>query len=77
MRKRVSFIKGVYQNEYLKRYRLKKQQKELMRRYAILEELQTEHSGDEYFYRGIQKEMDALDEQAEHIRGILEGRWDE
>lgn len=61
----------------LKRYRLKKQQKELMRRYAILEELQTEHSGDEYFYRGIQKEMDALDEQAEHIRGILEGRWDE
>lgn len=59
----------------LKRYRLKKQQKELMRRYAILEELQTEHGGDEYFYRGIQKEMDALDEQAEHIRGILEGRW--
>lgn len=51
--------------------------KSRMRRYAILEELQTEHSGDEYFYRGIQKEMDALDEQAEHIRGILEGRWDE
>ena len=59
----------------LTRYRLKKQQKELMRRYAILEQLQTEHSGDEYFYRCTQKEMDALDEQAEHIRGIFEGRW--
>ena len=59
----------------LKRYRLKKQQKELMRRYAILEQLQTEHSGDEYFYRYAQKEMDALDSEAEHIRGILEGRW--
>ncbi len=58
-----------------KKYRLKKQQKELVRRYAILEQLQTEHSGDEYFYRCTQKEMDALDEQAEHIRGILEGRW--
>ncbi|MBO5146236.1 MAG: hypothetical protein J6C19_12000 [Lachnospiraceae bacterium] len=59
----------------LKRYRLKKQQKELMRRYIILEQLQTERSKDEYFYRCTQKEMDALDEQAEHIRGILEGRW--
>ena len=58
----------------LKRYRLKKQQKELMRRYAILEQLQTEHSDDEYFYRCTQKEMDALDEQAEHIRGIFEGQ---
>lgn len=59
----------------LKRYRLKKQQKELMRRYAILEQLQTEHSGDEYFYRCTQKEMDTLDEEAEYIRGIFEGRW--
>lgn len=60
-----------------RKHQLKKQQRDLIRRYAILEQLQTEHSGDEYFYRGIQKEMDALDEQAEHIRGILEGRWDE
>ena len=60
----------------LKRYRLKKQQKELVRRYAILEQLQTEHSGDEYFYRYAQKEMDAIDEEAEHIWGILEGRWE-
>ena len=48
-----------------------------MCRYTILEQLQTEHSEDEYFHRCTQKEMDALDEQAEHIRGVLEGRWDE
>ena len=59
----------------LKRYQLEKQQKELMRRYTILEQLQTEHSEDEYFYRCTQKEMDALDSEAEYIRGILEGRW--
>lgn len=59
----------------LKRYRLKKQQKALMRKYAIYEQLQTEHSENEYFYHYTQKEMDALNEQAEHIRGILEGRW--
>ena len=58
-----------------KKHQLKKQQRVLMRRYAILEQLQTEPSEDEYFYRCTQKEMDALDEQAEHIRGILEGRW--
>lgn len=61
----------------LKRYRLKKQQKAIMYRYAILEELQTEHSKDERFYEYIQGEMDALDREAEHIRGILEGRWNE
>ena len=60
----------------LKRYQLEKTAKELMRRYTILEQLQTEHSEDEYFYRCTQKEMDALDEQAEHIRGILEGWWE-
>ncbi|MDE7177061.1 MAG: hypothetical protein K2O59_04535 [Lachnospiraceae bacterium] len=58
----------------IKRYKLKKCQKELMRRYAIMEHLQTEHSQDEYFYKYTQKEMDAIDEQAEHIRGILEGK---
>lgn len=61
----------------LKRYQLKKQQRELMRKYAIMEQLQTEHSEDEYFYKYTQREMDALDEQMEHIRGILEGRWEE
>lgn len=39
----------------LKRYRLKKQQKALTRKYAIYEQLQTEHSGDEHFYRCMQK----------------------
>ena len=60
----------------LKRYRLRKQQKALMQKREIYEHLQTEHSDDEYFYRCTQKEMNALDEQAEHIRGILEGRWE-
>lgn len=54
---------------------MRKQQKALMQKREIYERLQTEHSDDEYFYRCTQKEMDALDEQAEHIRGILEGRW--
>lgn len=61
----------------IKRYRLKKQQRVLMEKRAVYEGLQTEHSGDEHFYRCTQKEMDALDEQAEYIRGILEGRWSE
>lgn len=61
----------------LKRYRLKEQQKALMRRYAILEEMQTEHSEDEHFYEYTQREMDALDREAEHIRGLLEGRCNE
>lgn len=61
----------------LKRHRLKKQQNALMQKRDIYEQLQTEHSEDEYFYKYTQCEMDALDEQAEHIRGILEGRWNE
>ena len=59
----------------LKRYRLRKQQKALMQKREIYERLQTEHGEDEYFYHYTQKEMDALDSEAEHIRGILEGRW--
>lgn len=60
-----------------KRYRLKKQQKALMQKREIYERLQTEHNTNEYCYRYIQRKMDALDEQAERIRGILEGRWNE
>ena len=58
----------------LKRYRLRKKQKALMQKREIYERLQTEHSENEYFYHYTQKEMDALNEQAEHIRGVLEGR---
>ena len=59
----------------LKRYRLKKQQRALMKKREVYEHLQTEHGENEYFYHYAQKETDALDEQAEYIRGILEGRW--
>lgn len=61
----------------LKRCRLKKQQRELIQKRDIYERLQTEHSDDEYFYKYAQSEMDALDEKADRIRGILEGRWNE
>lgn len=56
----------------LKRYRLRKQQKALMQKREIYERLQTEHSDDEYFYRCTQKEMDAIAEEAEQIRHVLE-----
>jgi len=61
----------------LKRYRLKKQQKALMQKREIYERLKTEHSDNECCYKYMQRKMDALDEQAEHIRGLLEGRWNE
>ena len=61
----------------LKRYRLKKQQRALMQQRDIYERLQTEYCQDEYCYMYTQHEMDTLDEQAEHIRGMLDGRWSE
>ena len=57
---------------FLKRYQLEKRQRELMKKRDIYERLQTEHSKDIY----TQRVMDALDEKAEQIRGLLEGRWD-
>ena len=59
----------------LKKYRLRKQQQILMQEREVCERLQTEHSKDKDFYRYIQAKMDSLNEEAEHIRGILEGRW--
>ena len=59
----------------IKRYMLKKQQKELMRIREVYAKLQTEGSGDECFCRYMQNRIDDLDEQTEHIRGVLEGRW--
>ena len=58
-----------------KRYLLKTKLRVFMRKYAALENLQTEHSDDEQFYHYLQHKMDALDEKAERIREILEGRW--
>lgn len=46
-----------------------------MQKRDIYERLQTEHNDDEHFQKYIQHEMDALDEEAEIIRGILERRW--
>lgn len=61
----------------LKKYRLKKQQKALMQKREIYERLQTEHNDDEFFQKYIQHEMDALNDKAEFIREILEGRWND
>lgn len=60
---------------FMKRYRLKKRQAELMMAYSILEQLQTEHSEDERFCGYMQTEMDLLDQEADHIRAILESGW--
>lgn len=59
----------------LKKCRLKSEQKALMRERGIYERLQTEHSEDAHFYHYMQAKLDNLDEQAEHIRGVLEGWW--
>ena len=61
---------------FLKKCLLKKQQNSLMQEREIYERLQAEHSADEYFYRYIQAKLDNLNEQAERIRGVLEGRWE-
>lgn len=57
---------------FLKRYRLKKRQRELMKKRDIYEQLQTEHSKDIYFYEYTQRVMDSLDEKAEQICHVLE-----
>lgn len=61
----------------LKRYRLKKQQRALMQEHDIYKDLQSKHSKDEYFREYTQRKMDVLTEKCEHIRCILDGRWDE
>lgn len=47
-----------------------------MKKRDVYERLQTEHNKDIYFYEYAQRVMNALDEKAEQIRGLLEGRWD-
>ena len=72
----INLTRGCLDEQY-KTVQVKKQQKEWMRIRDIYEQLQTEHSEDECFYRYMQNRMDDLDEQAGHIRGVLEGRWRE
>lgn len=59
----------------IKRHRLKKRQKELMMIRDAYERLKTDYSDDEHFCHYTQGLMDNLEEQAEYIRGVLEGRW--
>lgn len=61
----------------LKRYRLKKQQRALMQECDLYKDLQSKHSKDEYFHEYAQRKIDALNEECEYIRCVLDGRWDE
>lgn len=51
---------------------LKARQEELMKERDEWEQMQTDHSYDEDFYRFCQWKMNLLDEEAEQIRIVLE-----
>lgn len=52
-----------------------KRQAELMQEYSQWEAIQTDYSYDTDFCSFCQGKMNLLDEEAELIREILEGRW--
>lgn len=52
-------------------------QEELMQERDLWEDMQGDYSNDMDFRRFCQWKMDTLDGEAERIRGILEGRWNE
>lgn len=56
-----------------KKQQLKKQQRALVQKYNVYEQLQTAYSDDVIFYTYMQQQMDAIDEEAEQIRRLLEG----
>lgn len=62
---------------FLKKWWLKKQRDDLLRKWDYLERLQVDHSHDELFFKYLQRRMDSVDEQLEHIRWVLNGRCDE
>lgn len=55
---------------------LEQKQKILMRRYKKYEAMQRDFSYDIDFYSYAESQMQRLNDEAEHIRGLLEGRWD-
>ena len=52
--------------------RLIEQQKKIMQEYKEWEQMQTDYSYDENFYRFCEWKMNTLDEEAEQIRYVLE-----
>ena len=55
---------------------LEQKQKILMRRYKKYEAMQRDFSYDTDFYSYAESQMQRLNDEAEHIRGLLEGRGD-
>lgn len=53
-------------------YKFLEQQKALADKWKMLEQVQTEYSGDQQLFRCIQRGLDALDEQMECIRRLGE-----
>lgn len=59
------------------RKELEQKQKIIMRHYREYEIMQRNFSYDPDFYSYAEKQMQKLNDEAEYIRGLLEGRWDE
>ena len=57
------------------RRELEQKQEILMRRYNEYEAMQRDFSFDPEFYSYAERQMQRLDDEAEYIRGLLEGRW--
>ena len=56
---------------------LEQEQKTLMYRYRQCEAMQTDFSYDLDFYNYAERQMQNLNDEAESIRGLIEGRWNE
>lgn len=54
---------------------LEQKQEILMHRYKKYEVMQCDFSYDPDFYNYAEEQMQQLDDEAERIRGFLEGRW--
>lgn len=59
------------------RRELEQKQEILMRRYNEYEAMQRDFSFDPEFYSYAERQMQKLNDEAEYIRGLLEGRWNE
>lgn len=59
------------------RKELEQKQEILMRRYNEYEAMQRDFSFDPDFHSYAERQMQRLDDEAEYIRGLIEGRWDE
>lgn len=58
-----------------KRKELEQEQEIIMRRYRQYEAMQRDFSYDPDFYSYAEEQMQKLDDRAEYIRGLIEGRF--